>query len=96
MGGVIYMNVMKEFKNKAKQSKKTIVLPEGYEPRMINALPQIKKENLADIILLGKEAKIKGIANKEAQEVFRENDLVMSVADGKVAMPEYYLKQIIC
>jgi len=56
---------MKEFKNKAKQSKKTIVLPEGYEPRMINALPQIKKENLADIILLGKEAKIKGIANKE-------------------------------
>ena len=59
------MDVMKEFKNKAKQSKKTIVLPEGYEPRMINALPQIKKENLADIILLGKEAKIKGIANKE-------------------------------
>ncbi|MCF8000701.1 MAG: phosphate acetyltransferase [Halanaerobiales bacterium] len=59
------MDVMKEFKNKAKQSKKTIVLPEGYEPRMINALPQIKKENLADIILLGEEAKIKGIANKE-------------------------------
>lgn len=59
------MDVMKEFKNKARENKKTIVLPEGYEPRMIKALPQIKKENLADIILLGKKEKIKEIAQKE-------------------------------
>ncbi len=63
------MDVMKEFKNKAKQSKKTIVLPEGHEPRMINALPQIKNENLADIILLGEEKKIKGIAAKEGVSI---------------------------
>ncbi|HKL12817.1 MAG TPA: phosphate acetyltransferase [Halanaerobiales bacterium] len=59
------MNVMKEFKNKARESKKTIVLPEGYEPRMINALPKIKDENLANIILLGEEGKIKEIAAAE-------------------------------
>ncbi len=59
------MNVMKEFKNKARESKKTIVLPEGYEPRMINALPKIKDENLADIILLGEKQKIEEIAEKE-------------------------------
>jgi phosphate acetyltransferase len=59
------MNVMKEFKNKAKESKKTIVLPEGYEPRMINALPKIKEENLADIILLGEKQKIEEIAETE-------------------------------
>jgi len=59
------MNVMKEFKNKDRESKKTIVLPEGYEPRMINALPKIKDENLADIILLGEKQKIEEIAEKE-------------------------------
>lgn len=59
------MNVMKEFKNKARESKKTIVLPEGQEPRMIKALPKIKDENLAHIILLGSESQIKEIANKE-------------------------------
>ncbi|MFO7815499.1 MAG: phosphate acetyltransferase [Halanaerobiales bacterium] len=60
------MDVMKEFKNKARESKKKIVLPEGYEPRMINALPKIINENLADVILLGKEEKIKDIAAKES------------------------------
>jgi len=59
------MDVMKEFKNKARESKKKIVLPEGYEPRMIKALPKIKEENLADIILLGEEAKIREIAEQE-------------------------------
>jgi phosphate acetyltransferase len=63
------MNVMKEFKNKARESKKTIVLPEGYEPRMIKALPKIKEENLADIILLGEKQKIEGIAKKEGVNV---------------------------
>ena len=63
------MNVMKEFKNKARESKKTIVLPEGYEPRMINALPKIKDENLADIILLGEKQKIEEIAKKEGVNV---------------------------
>ena len=59
------MNVMKEFKNKARESKKTIVLPEGYEPRMINALPKIKEESLADIILLGEKEKVQQIAKDE-------------------------------
>ena len=63
------MNVMKEFKNKARESKKTIVLPEGYEPRMINALPKIQEENLADIILLGEKQKIEEIAEKEGVNV---------------------------
>jgi len=58
------MNIMKEFKDKARQNKQKIVLPEGVEPRIINALTQIKEEKLADIILLGQESEIKNIAQQ--------------------------------
>src|SRR6056297_3286693 len=60
----IKMNIMKEFKDKARQNKQKIVLPEGVEPRIINALTQIKEEKLADIILLGQESEIKNIAQQ--------------------------------
>lgn len=54
---------MKEFKNKARKSKKTIVLPESYEPRILKALPKILKEKLAEVILLGEEKKLKEITS---------------------------------
>lgn len=50
------------FKKKAKALNKTIVLPEGEEPRIIKAAEMITAEGFAKIVMLGDEAKIREIA----------------------------------
>lgn len=50
-----FLNIIKE---KAKGSKKTIILPESYEIRTLEATEKIIKEGLADIILIGNKEKI--------------------------------------
>ena len=53
------MDLLEEIREKAKKSPKRIVLPEGEEERTIKATSEILKEDIAEIILLGKETKIK-------------------------------------
>lgn len=59
------MDLLTCFKNKAKDNKKKIVLPEGEEPRIIKAAAKILKEEIADLYILGKEEEINSIAHKE-------------------------------
>ncbi len=47
------MNLVEQIKAKAKQSKQMVVLPEGYDERMVQAAAQIIAEGLADVTLLG-------------------------------------------
>lgn len=47
---------------RAKEDKKTIVLAEGTEPRTVAAADMILKQGIADVILLGKEEKIRELA----------------------------------
>ena len=47
------MDFIEKIRNKAKRNLKTIVLPEGEEPRMIEAAAFLKKEKLVTPILLG-------------------------------------------
>ncbi len=47
---------------KAKTDKKTIVLPESTDPRMIEAASYLLKEEIADIILIGNKAEIEQAA----------------------------------
>ena len=49
-------------KERAKQSKKTIVLPEGNDIRVIVAAEKIMKEELADLILIGDPEEIAEVA----------------------------------
>lgn len=49
------MNIFDKIYQKAKADLKTIVLPEGDEPRIIEAASQAAKEDLAQVILLGKK-----------------------------------------
>ena len=51
--------LIETYKQRAKALGKTIVLPEGEEPRVIKAAGIIAKEGFAKIILLGKESVIK-------------------------------------
>ncbi|MBU4310024.1 phosphate acetyltransferase [bacterium] len=56
------MGLIEEIRERAKKNPKRIVLPEGEEKRSIRAAAEILKEGIAEIILLGKESKIKNKA----------------------------------
>ncbi|MCL2838614.1 MAG: phosphate acetyltransferase [Oscillospiraceae bacterium] len=57
------MDFMTKIKDLARGANKTIVLAEGEEIRTVQAAAKILKEGLANLILLGNEAKIKELAN---------------------------------
>ncbi len=59
------MNISENIRLKAKQQIKKIVLPEGDEPRAIEASKIIYQEEFAEVILLGNEESIK----KTAEEI---------------------------
>lgn len=56
------MKLSQLIRESAKKKPKTIVLPEGEEPRMIKAAEIITSEGFANLIFLGREEKIKSIA----------------------------------
>jgi len=56
------VSFIEKIKERAKSSKQTIVLPESYERRTVEAAEQILAEGVANIILIGDEAKINASA----------------------------------
>lgn len=56
------MNFLESIKERAKANKKTIVLPESYEKRTLDAVSIVLKEGIANVILVGDEDEI----NKKA------------------------------
>lgn len=59
------MKLMETIWKKAKCDKKVIALPEGSEPRTVRAAEIIKKEGLAEVILIGSESAINKTAVEE-------------------------------
>lgn len=57
------MDLMHYFKTKASQSPKKIVFPEANEERILKAIDQIVKQQIADPILIGEQAAIQKTAN---------------------------------
>jgi phosphate acetyltransferase len=51
--------LIEQIKEKAKQKRKTIVLPEAHDERVIKAAEKLQKENICSVILLGDENKIR-------------------------------------
>ncbi|MFW5633131.1 MAG: phosphate acyltransferase [Acetivibrio ethanolgignens] len=56
------MGFINGIKEKARQNRKTIVLPEAEDIRTLQAAAQIQKEDIADLVLIGKEADVKKLA----------------------------------
>ncbi|MCK4401830.1 phosphate acetyltransferase [bacterium] len=56
------MNLIEKIKDKAKSDRKKIVLPEGYDSRVIQAASILEKEKIAEPVLLGKREKITKLA----------------------------------
>lgn len=52
------MHLVDQIKAKARQNLQTVVLPEGYDDRMVQAAGAIVKDGLAKVVLLGDVAKL--------------------------------------
>lgn len=59
------MHLVDQIKEKARQSLQTVVLPEGYDDRMVQAAGRIVKDGLARVALLGDPK----VLNKKAAEL---------------------------
>ena len=55
-------SLLREIKEKAAERKKTIVLCEGEDKRVVEAAAQITKEGIAKIVLIGNEEECKRVA----------------------------------
>ncbi|MBQ3303709.1 MAG: phosphate acetyltransferase [Clostridia bacterium] len=58
------MTMIEKVWNKARQNSRAIVLPEGDEPRTVQAAARVRDEGLARPILLGDPERIKAVANE--------------------------------
>lgn len=84
------MGLMEKIWQKAKNDLKVIALPEGSEPRTLKAAEIIKKEGLAKVILLGDEAEIKSVAQKEGANIEG-----ITIIDPKTSdKTKYYAEQL--
>ena len=63
------MSFIDQIKAKAKTSKKVIVLPESEDMRTLEAADKVLKEEIAELVLLGKEEKILEDAKKGGFDV---------------------------
>ena len=63
------MSFIETIKQRAKQNKKTIVLPEGNDIRTIEAASIALKEDYANIILIGDESEILQIAKEHKFDI---------------------------
>lgn len=72
------MGLVENIREKAKALKKTIVLAEGTEERTLKAAAVVQKQKIADLILLGNENRIKGLAK----------ELNVDISEAKIIDPE--------
>jgi len=58
------MHLVDQIKAKARENVQTVVLPEGYDDRMVEAAGQIVKDGLANVVLLGDVDSLKNKATE--------------------------------
>lgn len=63
------ISLIDELKEKLKGKDKAIVLPEGEEPRILEAAQRTKQEGIIKLILLGNEEKIREVAKEKGFDI---------------------------
>ena len=63
------MSLIEKIRAKAQANVKKIVLPEGDEPRTVKAAEIIKKEGLAEPILVGDPEKVGKVASEKGADI---------------------------
>jgi len=77
------MDILSQIKEKARQTGRTVVLPEGEEERVIKAAKTLTEEKIARVVLLGDQDKIKKLADQNGLDA----DLVEIIKPEK--SPDY-------
>ena len=81
------MDVLEQMIARAKANRQRIVLPEGDEPRTLEAANILLKDKIAELILIGNPQKILGMAEEKGYAFIKEAKIVDPLSDAK--MPEY-------
>ena len=81
------MDILEQMIARAKANNQRIVLPEGDEPRTLEAANILLRDRIADIILIGDPEKIAGMAAEKGFDYIKEAKIVDPLHDAK--MPEY-------
>ena len=76
------MSFIEEIKNRAKEDKKTIILPEAEDKRVLEAASKVIKQGFAKVILLGDEEKIKEDSSKNKIDL-DEVDIINPLTSDK-------------
>lgn len=63
------MSIIEHVWNKARMNKKCIVLPEGEEPRTVQAAAKVRDEGIAKPVLLGNPDVIRSVAEKTGTDI---------------------------
>ena len=58
------IELLKQIREKASQKRRTIVLPESHDERVLRAAEKLTEEKIATVITLGNEEKIRSDASK--------------------------------
>lgn len=81
------MNILEQMLKRAQENPQRIVLPEGDEPRTLEAANILLKDKVAQIILVGDPKRIYEMAAEKGYEFIKEAKIVDPINDPK--MPEY-------
>ena len=83
------MDILQKMLQRAQANPQRIVLPEGDEPRTLEAANLILRDKIAKLILIGDPDKIRAMAAENGYEHIGEATIVDPIHDPK--MPEYAL-----
>ena len=81
------MDILEQMVARAKANPQRIVLPEGDEPRTLEAANILLRDKIAQLILIGNPEKIKGMAAEKGYEFIKEAKIIDPIHDPK--MPQY-------
>ena len=81
------MDILNQMIARAKANPQRIVLPEGDEPRTLEAANILLRDKIAHLILIGDPEKIKGMAAEKGYEYIKEAKIIDPLHDAK--MGEY-------
>jgi phosphate acetyltransferase len=81
------MEILQQMLKRAQANPQRIVLPEGDEPRTLEAANILLKDKIANLILIGNPAVIQQMAAEKGYEYIKEAKIVDPLNDPK--MPEY-------
>jgi len=84
------MHLVDQIKAKARENSQTVVLPESYDERMVQAAAQIVGDNLAKVVLLGNAAALRA----KAAEIGVSLDGVELIEPASAALLDGYVAEL--